>query len=508
MHSSKYLGAYAAAFILIAAALPASASARTMTSGMSGTDVKALQTQLSAKGYLTATPNGHFGPATLAAVKKFQCAQSIVCSGSSYGIAGPKTQAALSGAGAAALDPSVGPSTAKAPAGVIPGSDPNQQGVLTGKSIGPKWTGPLEFSGWVPDWRAEKGIADVTPHLGQLTSVMPFGYKVNAAGQVVGDFIPTIEPWKSFIADAKAKGVRVVPSVVMGDGPTIHAVLSDTQKRIALEDELASIVKANGFDGIDIDFEAKQAQTRDYFSTFLKGLYARMGNKFVYCTIESRSPLNHRYLPDDTIPPDSLDYANDYSAMNKYCDRVEIMAYDQGIVDRLLNSARSAPYAPVADPGWTGAMIELAAQSIDKKKLVLGVATYGYEYKVTPKGGGGFDYQMLWAFNPNYATDIAQKLGITPRRTSANEIGFTYDPSRLEAPTGDETTVTQQKPESGTTHNLGSQVSGNQPFNYVTWSDAIAIKEKIDQAREYGLRGVAVFSLGGAQDPGMWSILK
>jgi spore germination protein YaaH len=233
-----------------------------------------------------------------------------------------------------------------------------------------------------------------------------------------------------------------------------------------------------------------------------------MGKKWVYCTIESRSPLNHRYLPGDTIPPDSLDYANDYSAMNKYCDRVEIMAYDQGIVDRLLNSARSAPYAPVADPGWTGAMIELAAQSIDKKKLVLGVATYGYEYKVTPKGGGGFDYQMLWAFNPNYATDIAQKLGITPHRTSANEMGFTYDPSRLEAPTGDETTVTQQKPESGTTQNLGSQLSGNQPFNYVTWSDAIAIKEKIDQARHYGLRGVAVFSLGGAQDPAMWSILK
>ncbi len=508
MHSSKYLGAYAAAFILIAAALPASASARTMTSGMSGTDVKALQTQLSAKGYLSATPNGHFGPATLAAVKKFQCAQGIVCSGSSYGIAGPKTQAALSGAGAATSDPSVGPSTAKAPPGVIPGSDPSQQGVLTGKSIGPKWTGPLEFSGWVPDWRAEQGVADVTPHLDQLTSVMPFGYKVNFAGQVVGDFIPTIEPWKTFIADAKAKGVRVVPSVVIGDGPTNHEVLSNTAKRKALVTELVSIVNANGFDGIDIDFEAKQARTRDYFSTFLKELYAAMGKKWVYCTIESRSPLNHRYLPGDTIPPDSLDYANDYSEMNKYCDRVEIMAYDQGIVDRLLNSARSAPYAPVADPGWTGAMIELAAQSIDKKKLVLGVATYGYEYKVTPKGGGGFDYQMLWAFNPNYATDIAQKLGITPHRTSANEMGFTYDPSRLEAPTGDETTVTQQKPESGTTQNLGSQLSGNQPFNYVTWSDAIAIKEKIDQARHYGLRGVAVFSLGGAQDPAMWSILK
>lgn len=491
------------------AALPAIASARTLTSGMSGTDVKALQTQLSAKGYLTAAPTGYFGPATLAAVKKFQCAQKIVCSGSSYGIAGPKTQASLSGAGAATADTNVGTSNAQAPAGVTPGSDPSQQGVLTGKSIGAKWTGPLEFSGWMPDWRTQQSVDDVTPHLSQLKSVMPFGYKVNAAGQVVGDFIPTIEPWKSFIATAKAKGVRVVPSVVMGDGPTIHAVLSDTTKRIALEDELTSIVNANGFDGIDIDFEAKQSQTRDYFSTFLKGLYSRMGNKFVYCTVESRSPLNHRYLPGDTIPADALDYANDYSAMNKYCDRVEIMAYDQGIVDRLLNSARSAPYAPVADPGWTGAMVELAAQSIDKKKIVLGVPTYGYEYAVTPKGDGGFDYQMLWAFNPSYATDLASKLGITPHRTSANEIGFTYDPAKLmDKPTGDETTQTQGTPESGTTQNLGSQVSGSKPFNYVTWSDAQAIKDKVDQAREYGLRGVAVFSLGGAEDPAMWSILK
>lgn len=515
MHSSYRFGICAAAFILVLAAIPAAASARTLVSGMSGTDVRTLQTQLAARGYLSASATGYFGPATLAAVKKFQCAQNIVCSGSSYGIAGPKTQAALSGSaatggttGSAAGSAKTGSKYVAPPAGVTPGSDPNQQGVLTGYSIGPKWTGPLEFSGWVPDWRAQQGVDDVTPHLGQLTSVMPFGYKVNFEGQVVGDFIPTIEPWKTFIADAKAKKVRVVPSVVIGDGPTNHEVLSNATKRKALVTELVSIVKANGFDGIDIDFEAKQARTKDYFSTFLKELYAAMGNKWVYCTIESRSPLNHRYLPGQTIAPDALDYANDYSAMNKYCDRVEIMAYDQGIVDQLLNSARSAPYAPVADPGWTGAMIELVAQSIDKKKLILGVPTYGYEYKVTPQGGGSFNYQSLWAFNPNYATELARKLGITPHRTSANEIGFTYYDGDAEAPTGDETTRTQQKPATGSTSNLGSQLSGTKPFNYVTWSDAIAIKDKVDQAREYGLRGVAVFSLGGAQDPAMWGILK
>ncbi|HEV7449223.1 MAG TPA: glycosyl hydrolase family 18 protein, partial [Candidatus Paceibacterota bacterium] len=485
--------------------------ARTLTAGLSGSDVTALQTQLIAKGYLSASATGYFGPATLAAVKKFQCAQGIVCSGSSYGIAGPKTQAALSGAGAATVDTStsVGASTAQAPAGVVAGVDPNQQGVLTGKSLTAKYTGPLEFSGWVPDWRADAAAADTTAHLSQLNSIMPFGYKVNGNGQIAGDFQATIEPWASLIKAAKAKGVRVIPSVEWGDGPTIQAILSNTTKRIALEDEIANLVAANGFDGIDIDFEAKQSATRDYFSTFLKGLYARIGNKFVYCTIESRQPLIDRYLPDETIPADALDYANDYSAMNKYCDRVEIMAYDQGVVNHRLNNARSAPYAPVADPGWTGDLIQLAAQSIAKNKIILGVPTYGYEYSVTPKSGGGFDYQVQWAFNPKYATDLATQLGITPHRTSANELGFTYDPSKIsDQPTGGETTETQQDPTEGTVQNAGSQVGTNKTFNYVTWSDAQAIKDKVDQAREYGIRGVAVFSLGGAEDPAMWSILK
>jgi spore germination protein len=488
---------------LSAFALPAAAATRSLVLGMSGSDVTALQKALISQGYLTASATGYFGPATLSALKKFQCAKSIACSGAGYGTAGPKTQAALG------LSVGAGAGSGAGSGAVIGASDPNQQGVVTGKSLTGPYKGPLEFSGWVPDWRADAGAADTTAHLNQLTSIMPFGYKVNGQGLVAGDFVPTIEPWASLIAAAKQKGVRVVPTFEWGDGDAIHAVLSNSAKRVALEDEIANIVMANNFDGADIDFEAKKEETRDYFSTFLKGLYARMGKKLVYCTIESRQPLVDRYLPGDTIPPDATSYANDFAQLNKYCDRVEIMAYDQGIVDKRLNKARSAPYAPVADPGWTGDLVALAAQSIAKNKIILGVPTYGYEYTVTPKGGGGFDYQVQWAFNPKYATDLAAQLGITPRRTSANEIGFTYDPSKVsDKPTADETTQTQTTPEQGNAQNLGSQVDTSRPFNYVTWSDAQAIKDKVDQAREYGLRGVAVFSLGGAEDPAMWSILK
>ncbi|HYF10200.1 MAG TPA: glycosyl hydrolase family 18 protein [Candidatus Paceibacterota bacterium] len=478
----------------------AEAATRSLWLGHSGSDVRALQTALIAKGHLApGKATGYFGPLTEAALKKFQCAQAIVCSGTrfttGYGVYGPKTRAALGGA---VEGPPVGT---------------QNPGNLTGKSLTGPWTGPLEFSGWVPDWRASSGTKDVIPNLNKLSSVMPFGYKVSDWGTLIGKDKFSQEPWTSLIAAARAQGVKVVPTVVWLEGGPIHNVLSNQSARIALEDEIAALVKANNFDGIDIDFEAKKHETIDYFSTFLKGLDMRMGDKLIYCTIEARMPLENRFPNGMTIPPDAMDYANDYNALNRYCDRVEIMSYDQGTIDKRLNAARSAPYAPVADPSWVGNLVQLAAQNIAKEKIIIGVPTYGYEYEVTPLLNGGFSYRRLWAFNPNYATQIAAQLGITPRRTSANEMGFTYDPARLAAiaPSGDNSTQLQQAqttPSTSVVQNLGSQVDTTKPFNYVTWSDAQAIADKVALARELGVRGIAVFSLGGAQDPGMWNVLR
>lgn len=474
-------------FLGVLALVPvaASAAARTLSSGMSGSDVTALQNELSNKGYLTAAPSGYFGAATLVAVKKFQCDQKIVCSGASFGVAGPMTQTAL-----AAPSKSTG-------------------GVITGTSLTGPATGKFEISGWVPDWRAATATQDVTPHLNQLTSVMPFGYSVNSDGTLNDKANISEAPWPAFIAAAKAAKVRVVPTVMWGDGTAEQAILSNATTRVALEDEIAGAVKQNNFDGIDIDFEAKQSQTRDYFSMFLKGLYARLGNKWMYCTIEARQPLIDRYSPGTTPPADATDYANDYTMMNKYCDRVEIMAYDQGTIDIRLDAARSAPYAPVADPGWVSDLVTLAAQNIAKNKIIIGIPDYGYEYQVTPVNGS-FQYKVLWAFNPKYGTQIATQLGITPHRTSADEIGFMYDPSKLAAlaPIDGNSIPTQQgAPANATVQNLGSQVDTNQPFNYMTWSDATAIADKVALAHQLGVKGVAIFSFGG-EDPATWSFLK
>jgi spore germination protein YaaH len=393
---------------------------------------------------------------------------------------------------------------------IVSPTSPSTGGILTEKSLTGPATGRFEISGWIPDWRIASGTQDVLPHLSQLTSVMPFGYTVSGAGHLVDSAKITQEPWPSFIASAKKQKVRVVPTVEWGDGVAIQNILSNGTTRVALENEIASLVKQNNFDGIDIDFEAKQSQTRDYFSTFLKGLYQRLPGKWVYCTIEARQPLIDRFSPGAKIPADATDYANDYVQMNKYCDRVEIMAYDQSTVDVRLNTARSAPYAPVADPGWVYDLVALAAQNISKNKIIIGIPDYGYEYQVTSLAGS-FQYTRLWAFNPPYALQIAGQLGIVPHRTSANEIGFIYNPKSLKtvAPTDGNVTLTEQMvATSSVVQNQGSQIDTNQPFNYITWSDVTSIADKVALAHQLGVRGVAVFSLGGAEDQTMWNILK
>ncbi len=360
----------------------------------------------------------------------------------------------------------------------------------------------LEISGWIPYWRTATGTNDVISHLSSLTTVHPFGYTITDDGIVFDALSVNDEPWPSFIALAKANKVRVIPTVMSGSGELLHRLLSDTTSRIKLEDDIAALVKENNFDGIDIDFEAKLVETKPYFSLFLKGLYQRMGKKWVYCTIESRTPIASRY-PNGNAPADAGQYANDYVAINKYCDRVQIMAYDQGQVDRKLLGEATGPYAPVADPLWAEKVIKLAAQTISKKKLVLGIPTYGYEWAISPNINtpSGYDYNLLWAFNLRYALEYAALHGITPTRNVAGELSFTYFP---ETPTS--TPMTLGVPTASTA--VGPAAVDQQPFNLMWWSDAIAVAQKVALAKQLGIRGVAIFKFDGGEDQRIWDVLQ
>jgi spore germination protein YaaH len=374
-------------------------------------------------------------------------------------------------------------------------------------------TRKLEFGGWIPYWRVATGTLDVIPHINQLSEVSPFGYSVASDGTVYDTAMLSSDQWKTFIGLAKYEKVRVIPAVTWSNGDQIQTILSDTQARIKLEDDIAILVKTNGWDGIDIDFENKKPETKNYFSTFLKGLYQRMGPKWVYCSVEPRTPLTDEF---DTIPTD-VEYANDLAQINKYCDRVEIMAYDQGTADIRLNAtANGQPYAPVSDPKWVEDVINLMAQTISKKKIILGVPTYGYEYNVTPLPNQGYRYDLLWSFDQNYALNIAAQIGLTPTRNLAGELSFVYRSNATDTPAvtapdlppaADRTPAHDGSVPETAFSDVATAPALEQPFNLVWWSDASAVADKVSLARKLGLRGVSVFKFDGGEDQNIWNVL-
>jgi len=375
----------------------------------------------------------------------------------------------------------------------------------------------IEVSGWIPYWRTEAGTKDARAHLSQMSEVNPFGYTVTSGGVLHDAMKIQGSNWQSLILESKKRGVSVIPTIMWSDTNSIHAVLSDPVKRAAHVQAIVTAVNENDFDGIDIDYEGKKAETRIHFSAFLSELNDALKKKRLHCTIEARMPLSARF---SGTPPANIEYANHLPDINTFCDRVRIMTYDQQTADLELNrTARTAKeiYAPVADVAWVEKVVDYMAQDIDKKKMVLGIATYGYIYQIMSNTeGSGYSYIKLEAFNPGYAIQLAKELKIKPERNRAGEMSFSYVPKNQSAGLPAHSQLTRLAPKGTASASrvaagaLALAKSKNQqvPFEYITWSDAGAIKQKVDLAKKMKLAGVAVFKIDGGSDPKMWGALK
>ena len=369
---------------------------------------------------------------------------------------------------------------------------------------------PFEISGWIPYWRSATGTTDIMPHLDTLTEVNPFVYTLKSDGTFLDNGALDQEPWLTLRAEAKKKNIRFIPTVMTSNGDLVHQLMSDTTKRIALEDYIAALVKEKGFDGIDIDFEGKKAATKEYFSTFLKGLAMRMKDKWIMCTIETRTPPEDRYY-GSVVPPDAGIFANDLKEINRYCDRVRIMAYDQQGIDQKLATqyaSSSQLYAPVGDPAWIEKVVGLMSKDIAKNKLMIGIPTYGYEYDVRVYAGPEYVYDILWTFNPSYATSTAAEYGVTPTRAPWGEMYVTYVGNASTSTTPTVLGANSALLAAAAASTYAETYNSNLNFRLMVWPDAESIRQRVELAKRLGVRGVSIFKFDGGQDSGMWNALS
>lgn len=367
----------------------------------------------------------------------------------------------------------------------------------------------LQVSGWIPYWRDDEGVKDAKRHLRQIDTVYPFAFSVRQDG-TIKDLAGLDERyWKSFVKAAKLKNVEIIPTVMWSDGMQLHTILSNPVTRTTHIRAVIDMVKSGKYDGVDIDYEGKKSESKEAFSSFLTELKAALGSKILSCTLEARTPPASLYREI----PNEIKYVNDYSVIGKVCDRIVLMAYDQQRADILLDRSKNgAPYVPLADVDWVRKVVELALTELPKEKLVLGIPTYGHHYAVTVAPDWYRDYVRIGALNVPDMLDIAREYRVKPTRNKAGEMSFTYLPKNSPVKLKSTLTIPKDTPKGNIVaaralayaNKTGEEVT----FRIGWYSDAVAMEQKIDLAREYELRGISLFKIDGEEDRGVWSYLK
>ncbi len=367
-----------------------------------------------------------------------------------------------------------------------------------------------KVAAWIPYWQAEMGLESASDNIKDLDTAYLFVYEVNSAGNLVPkvDFKDT--EWKDFIKLAKKRDVELIPTIAWFDGDEIHATLSNTKARNKLIDQIVDMVDDNNFDGVNIDFEQKNAETIDYFSRFLRDLKDELGRDELTCAIEARMPPESKWRPQDI--PKTLTFANDYKEINKHCDRIELMAYDQQRADIQLNEERrGVPYAPVADTDWVEKVVELALEDFDEDKVYLGVPTYGRAWDITVAPDWYRDYKRVATLNQPRILELANEIYNSPiGRTEGGEAVISYFPedsvwkifNALPTPAG-----TPKGFEAAAKALMVATMANIEvPVRIVFWSDAKAIEERLDLVDKYDLEGIAIFKIDGEEDPDIWDL--
>ncbi|MEN9551669.1 MAG: hypothetical protein RI935_46 [Candidatus Parcubacteria bacterium] len=342
---------------------------------------------------------------------------------------------------------------------------------------------------WIPYWRKDAGASTTLANLSSFTEISPFSYEVTETGSLKDAAKIREEPWKSLLIDAQKKGIKVYPSILWIDRKAMETVLNNKTERKYHIEEIVSEVVYHKFDGIDIDYEGKSAETREGFSLFLKELSKELkkNKKKLICTIEARTPIDSRYSKVTKELLAKIEYSNDYKVIGKVCDQVRIMTYDQIDGDvQLVGVNKGKLYRPVADIAWVRKVLTLTLRDIPASKIVVGVATYGYKYEYSYTESGAINYRKIGSMNYKYAEELAQSLGITPTRNKAGELEFSYS----------------------TSTDLSNKTPGTLKNYYVTYSDSEAIRDKLKLARLYKLGGIGVFKIDGAQDPKIFEVIK
>ncbi len=229
-------------------------------------------------------------------------------------------------------------------------------------------------------------------HWRQLSSISPHWFAVNPDGSVTD-----IGYNGGLVAWAHTHHLTVVPLVTNALGST--DVLWTQATRRAAAHHIESLMQQDHLDGVNIDFELLNPDSRDDLSRFVGDLaaYTKAHQKILAVSVFPLVGL-----------PYAVNGADNYSALAQEANYLVIMAYD--------HHYSGGPPGPVAPWGWVNDNIKAALTHAPSDRLMLAIGMYGYDW--VDSGGAepaatvpDFAAQKLaqqYGTVPHYLADISQ----------------------------------------------------------------------------------------------------
>lgn len=172
---------------------------------------------------------------------------------------------------------------------------------------------------------------------------------------------------ETLVTNAHSAGTRALLSIFTESESTLAQLSrSPTSNGQRLADQVAPLLQANDFDGVDLDLEGQDPGPRAGFSKLVAAFSTRLR------AIDHTWSIVLNTLPQSAMGPETL---YDVKALSPYVDQFFVMAYDMS--DFEVPSA-SAPLTG-SDLSDVSSLASFVA-TVPASKVILGIPFYGYDF--------------------------------------------------------------------------------------------------------------------------------
>lgn len=343
---------------------------------------------------------------------------------------------------------------------------------------------PPQFTqaAWIPDWAGNEGLASFQTNARKLASVSPVWYEIKEDGSLKNKR-PTNA--NQITTTARNNNVKLIPAIAMFDHEIFTKVLQDQANLDRHVDAIADEVEIRGYDGIDLDYESTKLSDKEKYFEFLDKLTKKLHkkDKELILTVLAKWEDNKGYTSLKETRA-----VQEWKELQKYADQIRIMSYDY-------TSFRAEYPGPIAPLFWMRQVLEYAVKHIPREKIILGIHLYSYEWYMPTNEYNAAkakpDFTDPLSFHP--ISDF--NLPISDRSARS----YTYDTvKKLSGKFGG--MIKDYEGEKYYRFNKANPQSGKMEERLLVYIDPAGVRARQDLAREFGIKGVVYWRLGGEDE--------